>query len=110
MNYGKPLTPSEVEWLKEHFPTHTNNFCRRHLGIGYDRFLKIIQELKLERPKGTHGNLVDLIVYKKKKVHIDEEAKGYCLDCLNYREGGICIKSGKWVGALWEKKCFKGKV
>ena len=29
-----------------------------------------------------------------------------CMDCSHYAYGGLCSKTGKWVGALWQKKCF----
>ena len=45
----------------------------------------------------------------RKVLWMDENACGsYCQDCIRYHKGK-CEKTGKEVGALWQKKCFRGR-
>jgi hypothetical protein len=103
-------TKGELEWLTENYPVKTNYFCRTFLHISNTRLLNKVKEMGLEKAKGAKP---DVIVRKpqpqKPKIYLDADAPGgYCMDCTRY-SNGVCRKKGKDVGALWQKKCFKGE-
>lgn len=101
------FTGEDRDWLKENYPHLSNTACQRHLKCAIESLKKLVAECGLTY-KGANTN----VVVKKEKNPIWQDAgtKGcVCLDCDNYVHGGLCSKTGKWVGALWQKKCFKPK-
>ena len=108
----KEFTPEQIEWLKENYPKISDHKCRLHLKISYKRLWMLAEQLGLQKEKPTELETEKKVPVKtqKKRLYEDENAKDYCIDCTRYRYGGICEKTGKWVGALWMKKCFKGEV
>lgn len=100
-------TPEEIEWLKENYPIKTDHSCRMHLHISYERLYEKAEELGLKKivlkPSAVKTSK------DRKVLWIDENACGsYCQDCIRYHKGK-CEKTGKEVGALWQKKCFRGE-
>ena len=96
------FTDEDRDWLKENYPHLSNKKCLLHLKCGYESLKKLVQDCGLiwkntnnqkkpTKKPNTNGRMrmsadIALIV-----VTMSKEA---------------CSKSGKWVGALWQKKCF----
>ena len=84
-------------------------------GVSPAAISKILNEQKSKQKLTEVDNIVNAEntsnqkkpTKKTKHQWEDENVSGYCLDCCHYVKGGICSKSGKWVGALWQKKCFE---
>lgn len=105
-------TSEEIEWLKENYPVKSDHVCRLHLHISYKRLWLKVEELGLKKVKPTDFEVEKKVHVKcrKRRLYEDEDSlKGYCLDCIHYIAGGKCKNSGKDVGALWQKKCFRGE-
>ena len=105
-------TDEEIQWLKENYPTQSDHKCRTKLGISYKRLWMKAEELGLEKVKPSDfeaARQVQVTKASKKRYFYDEGAQGYCQDCKLYLNA-ICGKTGKDVGALWQKKCFEGEV
>lgn len=101
-------TPEEIEWLKTNYPIKSDHICRMHLHISYERLYEKADELGLKKEIPRKVEEINKTPNKKKVVWIDETAcGGYCQDCRDYVHGGLCSKTNRWVGALWQKKCFK---
>lgn len=112
MNYRK-WTAEELEWLKENYPTKSDHYCRTHLHTSYKMLWQTAEELGLVKVKPTDfekNKEVQVIKCSKKTAHYDEGARGYCMDCPHYSKGAICSKTGKEIGALWQKKCYSGEA
>jgi len=102
------FTQGEIEWLTENYPIKSNYFCRTYLHISNTRLLNKAKELGLEKVKGKHSE-VRKPKPKKSPYYKDTDAPGgYCMDCRRYCKL-TCKKTGREVGALWQKKCFKGR-
>lgn len=102
-------TKGELEWLTENYSIKTNYHCRTFLHISNTRLLHKAKELGLEKEKGKH-QVERKPQPQKPPYYKDADAPGgYCMDCCRYYNL-ICEKTGKEVGALWQKKCFKGRV
>lgn len=105
-------TSEEIEWLKENYPVKSDHVCRTHLHISYKRLWLKVEELGLIKAKPTEFEVEKKVQVKCKKRRLfedDDSPKGYCQDCIRYAAGGRCAKKGKGVGALWQKKCFRGE-
>lgn len=98
------FTGEDRDWLKENYPHLSNKKCLLHFKCGYESLKKLVQDCGLIW-KNTNNQKKP--TKKPKDQWEDEGVSGYCLDCCHYVKGGICSKSGKWVGALWQKKCFE---
>ena len=97
------ITDEHREWLKENYAHLSNKQCRKHIGCGYDRLKKLVAELGLQWRTEIKSKGV-----KVKKCLSDQILDGnYCQDCKRYIANGICGKTGKDIGALWQKKCFE---
>lgn len=109
---AKKLTPEQIAWLKENYAKTSDNRCRNVLGITFKRLWALADEFGLVKDKPTDFEILrqEQIKPRNKTLHLEDTSQGYCLDCEKYIKGGICGKSGKWVGALWQKKCFIGEV
>jgi len=98
------FTDEDRRWLIENYPHLSNREARVHLECGFDKLKQLVKECGLEYK--------EFVPAAKPKVKVksqwrDEDAcGGYCMDCENYRAGGECRKTGRSVGALWQKKCF----
>ena len=99
-----------MEWLKQNYATTTDHKLRTHLHMSQERLTRLAKEFGLKKEM-VDPDRVGLFTTKKKKtkkvLHQDEESTDFCMDCQKYVKGGICGKTGKEVGALWQKKCFK---
>ena len=95
------FTDEHRKWLKENYAHLSNRQCRLHIGCGYERLKELVLEL------GLTWKSDDRAIQQKRSRYNDAEACGrYCMDCEKYRKDGICGKTGKDIGALWQKKCF----
>lgn len=104
------LTPRDMRWLEEQYPILPDSEIRKHLRIGNYRLAKIVKDNGWVKIRHTRSKAIFHNPKPKKVLWLDEEAPGgRCIDCRNYVKG-CCIKTGKDVGALWQKKCFKGEV
>lgn len=101
----RELTPEDIEWLKENYPKLSDKKCLSHLHISTYRLWELAEKFGLKKDKPRKKN----VDKPKKEQNIDGSLFNYCIDCTLYRYGGICQKSGKWVGALWQKECFTGE-
>lgn len=102
------FSSEEIEWLKANYATKSDHACRTYLHISYERLWLIATELGLEKkpiilPK-TAPKKTKKVLYMDQSVSIN-----FCIDCIRYREGGFCSKTGKPIGALWQKECFRGE-
>jgi hypothetical protein len=110
-NRKREWSEEEMEWLKENYPYMTDYKLRTHLHMSQERLIKLAKEFGWQ--KVNHPANVGLFTPKKKTkkvLHQEEDSQGYCMDCSFYRPGGLCKKTGKDVGALWMKKCFRGEA
>ena len=103
-------TPEEVEWLKENYPIKSDRFCRIQLHVCWIRLREKVKELGLQKAGEIKVRATTEKPAVKNPVWHDEGCERYCMECLRYHPGGGCQKTGKEVGALWQKKCFKGRV
>ena len=115
MKIYREWSEEEIEWLKANYGTLSDCKCRLKLRISYKRLWEKAEELGLEKKKKrkTEMSTTDLAKLPhrgKKRIHIDEGAEKYCQDCKFYISGGTCKKTGKDVGGLWQKKCFRGEA
>lgn len=106
MRRKKEFTAEQIEWFKANYEIAPINESRRYMKVGYDRIAELAEELGL---KVKERKPLSTIKKKEKpKIYYDADAPGnYCIDCKYYRSEGICLKTGKEIGALWQKKCFK---
>lgn len=101
------FTDEDRRWLIENYPHLTNREARAHLECGFDKFKQLVKECGLEYKEFVPASKPKV---KVKSQWQDENAcGGYCMDCKNYKVGGECMKTGQVIGALWTKKCFKGR-
>ena len=102
------ITEEDKKWLIENYPHKTQRECRAHLKICYETLRELILECGLELRVRNGGHKDER---KVRQHHKDIDAQGnYCLGCCNYIPGSCsCRMTGKYVGALWEKKCFNRK-
>lgn len=101
------FTDEDREWLKENYPHLSNNACVKHLKCGYESFKMLLAECGLKHRNQTNANTKFQAKKEQRFAWLDAGATGErCMDCRDYVYGGICSKTGKWVGALWQKKCF----
>lgn len=102
------FTDEDRRWLIENYPHLSNREARAHLECGFDKFKQLVKECGLEYKELVPAKKVQRV--KVKSQWRDENAcGGYCMDCKNYKVGGECMKTGHLIGALWTKKCFKGR-
>lgn len=95
------FTPGEKAWLVENYPHRKDYFIRRHLHISQQRLDMVAEEMGLQKVVITRNALP-----KQRTSFCVSGSNGYCLDCAEYKEGGICRKTGKVIGALWRMNCF----
>lgn len=105
-------TSEDIQWLKDNYATKSDHACKTHFKTTFQQLWLKVDELGLKKDKPSDFELLRLLYRRgdKKMLHKDQEGKGYCLDCPRYRVGGFCSKTGKEVGALWQKKCYQGEV
>ena len=101
------FTDEDRDWLKENYPHLSNNTCIKHLKCGYESLKRLLAECGLKHRNQTHINTRFKAKKEKKFLWLDVGAEGErCMDCKSYVKGGTCFKTGKDIGALWQKKCF----
>lgn len=99
------ITDEHREWLKANYAHLSNRECRKHIGCGFARLREEVERCGLKWKSDV------VAIQQKKSRHTDEGIIGnYCMDCSRYRVNGICGKTGKDVGALWQKKCFQATI
>lgn len=103
MAHERIFTDEDRDWLKENYPHLTNRTCIQHLKIGFKTLKELVVECGLEYKCRTNANTKEELRNRWKE---DNTNIGYCMDCSRYVTGGTCGKTGKCVGALWQKKCF----
>ena len=107
-NRKREWSEEEMEWLKQNYATTTDHKLRTHLHMSQERLTRLAKEFGLKKEKVEQRSGLFTPKKKTKKVlHQDEESTDFCMDCQKYCKGGICGKTGKEVGALWQKKCFE---
>ena len=96
--------------MRENYPTKSDHDCRVYLKISPQRLVAKAKELGLAKKRDT--STYSLIPIKRRKcIWFDEGSFGqYCMNCSAYVIGGTCDNNGKEVGALWQKRCFKGEA
>lgn len=101
------FTGEDREWLIENYPHLSNTACVRTLKCGFKSLRKLVAECGLEYHNQTKPNTK--FIAKKEKTFLwkDKDATERCMDCEWYMQGGTCTKTGKAVGALWQKRCFE---
>ena len=105
-------TTEDLDWLTDNYPHKTEAFCANHFQVSIYAVRKKAKELQLKRVfyKRDKQKEKKLFAIKiKSPVYMDAYAKGHCLDCVYYLSEGNCSKTGREVGALWQKKCFRGE-
>ena len=105
---SREFTDEDRQWITENYPHLSNAKCLEHLKCGYRAFKRLVEECNL--------SYRDANKYKKKSNEASAKSKWqdnacerYCIDCSFYFREGRCAKTGKGVGALWQKECFKPK-
>lgn len=101
----RKYTEEQLEWFRKNYPTQTYKYIRLTLHMGIDTIKRLAKEMnlvKVEEEKAAPP--------PKPKYFYDEGCICFCQDCLYYVANGRCEKSGKEIGALWQKKCFKTKT
>lgn len=102
-------TPEEEQWLRDNYPTKSDISCRKYLHVSRHHMMLKVQELGLIKKRNPQYSLIP--VKKRQCVWLDENSSGgYCMNCTDYVSGGTCCNGGKEVGALWQKRCFKGEA
>ena len=100
----REFTEEELSWLEANYHTLTLKDCARHLQISKDLVRKTANKLGLDLVRKTacvpDGSIMPNVI---------QGNAGYCIDCALYKEGGICKKNGRSIGALHMKSCFKSK-
>ena len=108
MRRKKEFTAEQIEWFKENFPTGNINVVRAKMGVTIGRLYELAEEWGVERKKERKGKY--LPAGHKRLLYFDPDAPGnYCINCDRYIPGGVCRKTGKEVGGLWQKRCFTGE-
>ena len=101
----RSFTDEDKKWLIANYPHLTKKKCMSHLKCGRVAIDKLMQECGIEPRLYTERQ-----PQPQKEVTFIWTDKGcvrYCMDCREYRKDGICQKTGKTIGALWQKRCFK---
>lgn len=98
------ITTEHREWLKANYAQLSNRKCREHIGCGYERLKEVLLELGM-----TFKSDIPSVRQKAQRCH-DQEAGNYCMDCEYYKTGGECRKTGRSIGALWQKQCFAHRI
>lgn len=107
MAQGREFTGEDREWLKENYPHLTNTACMKYLKCGRQPLKNLVAECGLEYHK-SNPNTKFIAKKEMRFPWMDAGAEGKrCMDCKWYVAGGTCSKTGKDVGALWQKKCFE---
>ena len=102
-------TQDELDWLTNNYPNKTDYFCRTYLHISHERLQSMVEKLGLEKTKGKHSREERKPKPQKPPYYRDVDAPGgYCMDCSKYCNI-TCGRTGRTVGALWQKKCFRGE-
>lgn len=101
------FTDEDREWLIENYPHLSNTACIKALKCGKQSLQKLVAECGLEYHNQTKPNTKFIAQKEKKFVWKDKDATERCMDCKRYVQGGTCSKTGRDVGALWQKTCFK---
>ena len=111
MNKKRNLSEEKIEWLKKNYATTSAHNCIKYMHIGYKRLWELAAEYGLQKEKPTDFEKDKKVQIKPKckTLHEDEGSIRFCIDCTHYQIGAICQRSGQGVGALWKKKCFKGR-
>ena len=99
------LSESEQAYLIENTGKHKQTDLAKWLEVSVATVAKYQRQLGLRKDRAP----IKRSKFRVKKVAPIMQGAGYCLDCINYREGGLCRRSGKSVGALHKKECFKAK-
>lgn len=103
---SRVFTDEDREWLKDNYPHLSNKKCIEHFRCGYDTFKRLVEDCGLTYRDANKYAKKNSDVPTKNKWQ-DKICGGYCIDCQQYVPGGSCSQTGKAVGALWQKKCFK---
>lgn len=107
MAQERVFTDEDRDWLKDNYPHLSNTSCLKKLKCGFESLKKLIAECGLEYHNQTNPNTKFIAKKENKFVWSDKDATERCMDCKRYMQGGICSKTGKDVGALWQKRCFE---
>lgn len=107
MAQERNFTGEDRKWLMENYSHLSNTACIKALKCGYKSLRKLVAECGLEYHNQTNPNTKFIAQKEKKFVWQDRDATGRCMDCKRYVPGGICSKTGRDVGALWQKTCFE---
>jgi hypothetical protein len=106
MRPRREFNDEDRKWIIENYPHLTNREAREHLQCGYDKLKAWVIACGYEY-KGARLPDKSKQVVKVKSQWRDEDAcGGYCMECVHYKTGGECRKTGRSVGALWQKRCF----
>ena len=108
MGRKKTFTPEQIEWFKANWYETNINVVRAKMGVTIGRLYELAEEWGVERKKERKGKY--LPAGHKRLLYFDPDAPGnYCINCDCYIPGGVCRKTGKEVGGLWQKRCFTGE-
>lgn len=104
----REFTETEKQWLRDNYHSMKQCDCAKHLHCSGGVIRRLAKQLGIYEYRKSYDQLE---LNKAKKVEavkaINQDDKGYCLDCCYYLAGGHCSKTGRDTGALNKKICFK---
>ena len=101
----KVLTAEEEKWFRENYGKLSQNKMAKQLMISANTVREIAIRLGM-KPRSQYQESKE----KEEMPRILEYGNNYCIDCEHYREGGICSRNGRIIGALHKKSCFEKKL
>jgi hypothetical protein len=108
MTRERVFTGEDREWIKENYPHLTNTACVKALKCSYNSLKRLVKDCGLDYKCQSNTNTKFIAKKAMRFVWLDAGAKGErCMDCKRYVRGGICSRTGRDVGALWQKNCFE---
>ena len=98
------LSESEQQWLIENYPTTSRENCAKYLMVSGNTITRFVKELGIKKKHKPSCREPEPNVNG-----IRSAGKGYCIDCRDYRKGGVCGRNNRLIGGLHQKECFKAK-
>lgn len=96
------LTAEQQQWLIENYRKMTKIKCAKELGVSVKVLRNIAKQLGIWSAPAPKAFFAESKPVNPKY----DNGKGCCIDCIHYRNGGVCAKSSRITGALHKKNCF----
>lgn len=101
------FTEEDRKWLVKFYPLQTAKQCMHHFHCTREKLRELVEDCGMKYRGHKNEKKVKKTPVKPRNKWQDEGATRFCIDCRHYNPNGICGKSMKEVGALWQRKCFK---